>query len=334
MKSVASKLKPISLLSLLVLTAFLSTPANTSVYAQSTSGNQAGATPGAAQSPPNSPAVAPAVYPTSQSQSQGGEKQSGVLGQGTTSSETVPRSSSASPAPATAPIITTSDTSPQVLAPNAPEGAIASSPERKLFYSSGHWWAFWEDNLSPSNFVYSSSSDEVTWSSPTVIAAGLSYGCECTSVWVSGGTVYYAIANGSNYFDYNSGTLNAAAQSLGRDRLRLPPSTTPKVRYQSSRTPLATHGSQRTRKAGPPAQAPSIPKSTKTPEASGAPRLTRRFSAATWVQSIKMVGSRSSRLPIPAQEFRASVSCTLSSTAPVATREQACNTPRVLPWDT
>jgi hypothetical protein len=96
-----------------------------------------------------------------------------------------------------------------VLAPNAPEGAIASSPERKLFYSSGHWWAFWEDNLSPSNFVYSSSSDEVTWSSPTVIAAGLSYGCECTSVWVSGGTVYYAIANGSNYFDYNSGTLNA-----------------------------------------------------------------------------------------------------------------------------
>ncbi len=41
-----------------------------------------------------------------------------------------------------------------------------------------------------------------------MIAAGLSYGCECTSVWVSGGTVYYAIANGSNYFDYNSGTLN------------------------------------------------------------------------------------------------------------------------------
>jgi len=107
----------------------------------------------------------------------------------------------------TTPSFSSSDTPPQLISTSASEFGTSSSPERKLFYSSGYWWVFWEENSD--NFVFSSSPDEITWSLPTVVASGLSNACECASVWVNAGTVYYAQSTGLQNFTYNTGALNA-----------------------------------------------------------------------------------------------------------------------------
>jgi hypothetical protein len=220
------KLRPLFILSLLVVTALLASPMAVSSYSQTSSSippTKAGASEAIAavnlpslslQSIGRTADTEPSTLGENQGAGGGGQPngQSGQPGLAPVPhlSRNAPIDLSSAGSAATQ-TLSTSDTPPQVIYPNAPSTAISSSPERKLFYSSGYWWAFWQESSSPFDCVYSSSPDEATWSSPAAVVSGPSYQCECASVWVSGGTVYYAQTTGTNDFVYESGTIAGGA---------------------------------------------------------------------------------------------------------------------------
>jgi hypothetical protein len=82
--------------------------------------------------------------------------------------------------------------------------AAASYPfQRKSFYANGRFWVFYSDG---SNMVYRTSSDGITWTSPTTVrTANIGYKF---SVWFDGTYLHYAYADDSKIY-YRRGVPNS-----------------------------------------------------------------------------------------------------------------------------
>ena len=95
---------------------------------------------------------------------------------------------------------------PSVVGTSTIDYATRFSFQRKAFYANGRFWVFYSDGT---NMVYSTSTDGVTWTTPTAIRYA-SYGYYF-SVWFDGTYVHYAVArriDGEGAF-YRRGTPNA-----------------------------------------------------------------------------------------------------------------------------
>jgi hypothetical protein len=115
------------------------------------------------------------------------------------------------------PTVVTNTTNPQ---------AIFLSYERKVFFAQDHWWVFYSDGV---HFVYRTSTDGISWNSPTILASGgYTQSSGTFSTWVRGNTFYYVtvptdVSFPGNFFLYRYGTFN----SDGTIRWEVPETSAP-----------------------------------------------------------------------------------------------------------
>ncbi|MFI5421461.1 MAG: hypothetical protein ACHQ1H_10890, partial [Nitrososphaerales archaeon] len=99
-------------------------------------------------------------------------------------------------------------TGPNALSTSTAASATQYSSEGKVIFAQGLWWSFYSSGAA---IVYRTSANGIAWSAATTVtSSSVSTVGYTFSIWLSGTTIYYALANqlNSKSFLWRYGTLN------------------------------------------------------------------------------------------------------------------------------